>query len=493
MPPQPRALRSGSAAHGRARRPREGRVVTVFSRQGRRRQDHDLDQPRRRTWPRTGPPGCCSSTSTSRSATSRSASQLAARSGSMRRRRRHERAPRRAGRSRPSSPSTSQRARRHRARRPTRPTPSGSPAHVVIELLRVARRHVRLRHRRHAAGVHRARAGGLRRQRPARSSSPRWTSRRSRTCASTIDTLDMLGHARGQPGHRAQPLRRQGRAHAPTTSTAALKHADRGAGAEQPGRAGVGQPRRADRPRRAAGTRVSSAIAASWPDHATIRAPVRRGPSPDAARTAPASRLLRRSESMSLADRLDSARRSQRAGAPTTAETRRPAAQAPRRRPVRRGQGQRAPGAVEQLGPAALRPAPASRPSSSSRCGTTLQEVIDSEQTPLSHADRTRIAQEVSDEILGHGPLEPLLRDPEVTEIMVNGPRPDLRRARRQDLPGRRARSPSDAAPAPHHRQDRRPGRPARRRGQPDGRRPPARRLPRQRRHPADRARRLAC
>ena len=51
----------------------------------------------------------------------------------------------------------------------------------------------------------------------------------------------------------------------------------------------------------------------------------------------------------------------------------------------------------------------------------TLQETIDAEQTPLSHADRTRIAQEVSDEILGHGPLEPLLRDPEITEIMVNG------------------------------------------------------------------------
>ena len=52
----------------------------------------------------------------------------------------------------------------------------------------------------------------------------------------------------------------------------------------------------------------------------------------------------------------------------------------------------------------------------------TLQETIDAEETPLSHADRTRIAQEVSDEILGHGPLEPLLRDPDITEIMVNGP-----------------------------------------------------------------------
>src|SRR3954454_2993586 len=53
---------------------------------------------------------------------------------------------------------------------------------------------------------------------------------------------------------------------------------------------------------------------------------------------------------------------------------------------------------------------------------TTLQQVIDSEQTPLSHADRTRIAQDVSDDILGHGPLEPYLRDAEVSEIMVNGP-----------------------------------------------------------------------
>lgn len=52
----------------------------------------------------------------------------------------------------------------------------------------------------------------------------------------------------------------------------------------------------------------------------------------------------------------------------------------------------------------------------------TLQQVIDSEETPLSLADRTRIAQDISDDILGHGPLEPYLRDPEITEIMVNGP-----------------------------------------------------------------------
>jgi len=56
------------------------------------------------------------------------------------------------------------------------------------------------------------------------------------------------------------------------------------------------------------------------------------------------------------------------------------------------------------------------------RVRQSLKSVIDSENTPLAAADRNRIAQEVADEILGLGPLEPLLRDGEITEIMVNGP-----------------------------------------------------------------------
>jgi pilus assembly protein CpaF len=51
----------------------------------------------------------------------------------------------------------------------------------------------------------------------------------------------------------------------------------------------------------------------------------------------------------------------------------------------------------------------------------TLQEVLQRDETPLTVVDRSRIAQEVADEILGHGPLEPYLRDPGVSEIMVNG------------------------------------------------------------------------
>jgi pilus assembly protein CpaF len=51
----------------------------------------------------------------------------------------------------------------------------------------------------------------------------------------------------------------------------------------------------------------------------------------------------------------------------------------------------------------------------------TLQEVLAQEDTPLTVADRTRIAQEIADDILGYGPIEPYLRDSEITEVMVNG------------------------------------------------------------------------
>jgi pilus assembly protein CpaF len=40
----------------------------------------------------------------------------------------------------------------------------------------------------------------------------------------------------------------------------------------------------------------------------------------------------------------------------------------------------------------------------------------------ISRDDRERIAAEIADDILGHGPLERLLADESVTEIMVNGP-----------------------------------------------------------------------
>jgi pilus assembly protein CpaF len=51
-----------------------------------------------------------------------------------------------------------------------------------------------------------------------------------------------------------------------------------------------------------------------------------------------------------------------------------------------------------------------------------LQRVIAHEQTPLSEEDRRRLIHEITDEVLGYGPLQPLLDDPAVTEVMVNGP-----------------------------------------------------------------------
>jgi len=56
------------------------------------------------------------------------------------------------------------------------------------------------------------------------------------------------------------------------------------------------------------------------------------------------------------------------------------------------------------------------------RVQETVASLLAREETPLNGADKARIAQEVNDEILGHGPIEPLLRDPLVSEIMVNGP-----------------------------------------------------------------------
>jgi pilus assembly protein CpaF len=44
------------------------------------------------------------------------------------------------------------------------------------------------------------------------------------------------------------------------------------------------------------------------------------------------------------------------------------------------------------------------------------------EEAGMSRDDRDRVAAELADDILGHGPLERLLADESVTEIMVNGP-----------------------------------------------------------------------
>jgi pilus assembly protein CpaF len=51
-----------------------------------------------------------------------------------------------------------------------------------------------------------------------------------------------------------------------------------------------------------------------------------------------------------------------------------------------------------------------------------VTQVLEAENIPISAAERKRLVDEITDDILGYGPIEPFLRDETVTEIMVNGP-----------------------------------------------------------------------
>jgi len=52
-----------------------------------------------------------------------------------------------------------------------------------------------------------------------------------------------------------------------------------------------------------------------------------------------------------------------------------------------------------------------------------FNETLAEEGLPLTRVDRNNLFQEIVAEVLGYGPIEPLLRDESVTEILVNGPR----------------------------------------------------------------------
>jgi pilus assembly protein CpaF len=129
---------------------------------------------------------------------------------------------------------------------------------------------------------------------------------------------------------------------------------------------------------------------------------------------------------MSLADRLAQARLDRAAAAPAPvgghvtsppARGRRPLGEDPfadLKREVHQA-------LLNALGPK-LYDARLTPPELEQRVRQTLQQVLSAGDMPLSSADRARIAQEIADDILGYGPIEPYLRDTEVSEIMVNGP-----------------------------------------------------------------------
>src|SRR3954465_12381959 len=50
-----------------------------------------------------------------------------------------------------------------------------------------------------------------------------------------------------------------------------------------------------------------------------------------------------------------------------------------------------------------------------------VTEELALDRTPLTREERREIVRQLTDDILGSGPIEPLLRDDSVTEVMVNG------------------------------------------------------------------------
>jgi len=52
----------------------------------------------------------------------------------------------------------------------------------------------------------------------------------------------------------------------------------------------------------------------------------------------------------------------------------------------------------------------------------SIESLIDENAVGISRADRSRIQKEIYNNVVGLGPLEPLLDDPDINEIMVNGP-----------------------------------------------------------------------
>jgi pilus assembly protein CpaF len=53
----------------------------------------------------------------------------------------------------------------------------------------------------------------------------------------------------------------------------------------------------------------------------------------------------------------------------------------------------------------------------------TFSSVLEAEGITLTRVERLRLFEAISAEILGYGPIEPLLKDPTINEIMVNGPK----------------------------------------------------------------------
>ena len=52
--------------------------------------------------------------------------------------------------------------------------------------------------------------------------------------------------------------------------------------------------------------------------------------------------------------------------------------------------------------------------------GRVVEKLVDDERVPMTTAEQNKIIEEVLDETLGLGPLEPLLKEPSISDILVN-------------------------------------------------------------------------
>src|SRR5436309_1837982 len=50
------------------------------------------------------------------------------------------------------------------------------------------------------------------------------------------------------------------------------------------------------------------------------------------------------------------------------------------------------------------------------------RSLLAAEDVPMARQERLRLIAEIVDEVLGLGPIQPLLDDPTISEVMVNGP-----------------------------------------------------------------------
>ncbi|HXV59760.1 MAG TPA: CpaF family protein [Vicinamibacteria bacterium] len=50
-----------------------------------------------------------------------------------------------------------------------------------------------------------------------------------------------------------------------------------------------------------------------------------------------------------------------------------------------------------------------------------IRELLEKENTPLALAEREQVVREILDEFFGYGPIQPLLDDPRVSDILING------------------------------------------------------------------------